>query len=256
MSINKGGPKSLFDDDKDLQTLAIKCCETADELTAELETLKPQGRHKTLQAIKKTIRGVRRKPVVDEIQRKLDRYRNVVETRTMANLRFVQFWLKSLFAHDPVRAFIWFLEYELMIETNRKRHDIASIEQRDGFKNLDSKVQSLVIGLAAGQKSFDELSELIHQDNLAVKEHIAEEFHQYRTDFAEKEYCQKFTESLHFPSFIYVKKRFTKLTRIPSNGYSTSQAKQCDPGIILSSGLRMAKVLTGSMARLGRVSRH
>lgn len=86
-----GRSKDLFDDDRDLQALAVKCCETADELTAELDTLKSSNSRRKLEAIKKTYRTIRRKSIVEKMQRKLDGYRQILETRTLINLRFVCF---------------------------------------------------------------------------------------------------------------------------------------------------------------------
>lgn len=91
-----GGSKGLFDDDRDLQVLAVKCCETADELTAELDTLKSSDSRRRLEAIKKTYRTMRRKSAVEKMQRKLDSHRQALETRTLVNLRFVSSFILEL----------------------------------------------------------------------------------------------------------------------------------------------------------------
>ena len=84
--------KPLFIDDKELEALADECCKTADELTAELDTLKISGPHKKRQAVPKFFRSIRRKSVVEGIQRKLDGYQKVLDTRILVNLRFVLFF--------------------------------------------------------------------------------------------------------------------------------------------------------------------
>ena len=87
--------RPVFVDDKELQALAEECCETADELTAELDTLKTSGSHKKRQAVQKLYRSIRRKSVVEGIQKKLDGYQKVLDTRILVNLRFVLFFLVS-----------------------------------------------------------------------------------------------------------------------------------------------------------------
>ena len=81
--------RPVFVDDKELQALADQCCKTADELTAELHTLKIRGPHKRRQAVQKLYKSMRRKSVVKEIQTKLDGYQKVLDTKILVNLRFV-----------------------------------------------------------------------------------------------------------------------------------------------------------------------
>ena len=81
--------RPVFVDDKELQALAEECCKTADELTAELDTLKISGPNKRRQAVPKFFRSIRRKSVVEAIQRRLDSYQKVLDTRILVNLRFV-----------------------------------------------------------------------------------------------------------------------------------------------------------------------
>ena len=89
-TLNQSGEsKPLFGDDDNLHALAIECCETADELTDELATLKPIGPHKKPQAVKKTFKAFGKKDVIGGIQRKLDRQRSMLETHILVNLRFV-----------------------------------------------------------------------------------------------------------------------------------------------------------------------
>lgn len=88
-----GESKALFGDERDLQALAEECCKTADDLTAELGTLKTSGPHKKRQAALTFFRSMRRRSVVEGIQRRLDGYRKVLDTRILINLRFVLFYL-------------------------------------------------------------------------------------------------------------------------------------------------------------------
>ena len=88
--------RPVFVDDRELQALADECCRTADELTAELDTLKVSGPHKKRQVAKKFYRSIRRKSVVEGIQKRLDGYQKVLNTRTLVNLRFVLFYSVAL----------------------------------------------------------------------------------------------------------------------------------------------------------------
>ena len=81
-------------DDKELQALADDCCKTADELTAELETLKVSDSHQRRKAVGKLFRSIQRKSVVKGIQRKLDGYQKVLDTRILVDLRCVIFFLE------------------------------------------------------------------------------------------------------------------------------------------------------------------
>ena len=86
--------RHVYFDDKELQALAEECCATADELTAELDTLKVSGPHKRRQAVRKLFRSIRRKSVVRGIQVKLDGYQKVLDTRILVDLRCVIFYLE------------------------------------------------------------------------------------------------------------------------------------------------------------------
>ena len=85
--------RPVFVDDKEIQALADECCKTADELTAELDTLKISGPNNRRQAVQKFYRSIRRKSVVEGIQRKLDGYQKLLDTRILVNLRLVLFCL-------------------------------------------------------------------------------------------------------------------------------------------------------------------
>ena len=102
-------------------------------------------------------------------------------------------------AINAIRSIIVVPTHEVLTKANRKRHDLVLLEQRAEFKNLDLTVQSLVIGLAAGQKSLDELAELTRQSTLSIRQHMTEELNQHQMMADEKNYCEKFLDSLYFP---------------------------------------------------------
>lgn len=74
-----------------------------------------------------------------------------------------------------------------------------SLQQNRDFQNLDQKLQSMVINLAQGPKSFDELKILIQNESESVKQHITNEVQQYERNLAHEDYCKRFLESLWYP---------------------------------------------------------
>ena len=82
---------------------------------------------------------------------------------------------------------------------SRQRMDLAALQQDDGFKTLDSKVQILIVSLGEQRRSYRELSNLIREEHKSAKEHVTGEFHQQRKDGEKDEYCRKYLESLAFP---------------------------------------------------------
>lgn len=160
-------PEHQNHDNTELLKLGDKCSDTAKDLVTELEKLKVSGPHKKRQTVKKTFKTIWKKPAIDEIQKRLDGYRNLIDHRVLIDLR--------------------------------KRFDLLSIQQNEGFKDLDIQVQTVVTNLAQGPKTFEELTALIRNETQSVKEHVTNEFQQHERDRAHREYCRCFLESLWFP---------------------------------------------------------
>ena len=91
-------------------------------------------------------------------------------------------------------------------------------KQSDDIRNLDCKIQNLIIGVSQDQKTFDELKDVIHAENASSKAHISQEFQkvgsrsgssferrsadsdmQHREMIATEDSYKRFLESLFFP---------------------------------------------------------
>ena len=83
-------PQRLFDDENELKDLAIKCSETSQELIAELHSLQIQGPHRKRQALTRSLKVILKKDAIEDIQKKLDQYQKILDTRVLVNLRYVR----------------------------------------------------------------------------------------------------------------------------------------------------------------------
>lgn len=73
----------------ELTDLGLKCSKTAKELIAELQKLKVNRPHRKREVISKTLRGMRKRGTIEEIQKRLGDYRRVLDCRILVDLRFV-----------------------------------------------------------------------------------------------------------------------------------------------------------------------
>ena len=76
-------------DERGLLKVAGQCSATADQLVARFHSLKIEGPHKKRQAILKTVKLLLEKGEIQTIQKRLDEYRNVLDTQILINLRYV-----------------------------------------------------------------------------------------------------------------------------------------------------------------------
>lgn len=84
--------KSPVFHERHLLELAKACSVTADELVKKLRALRIEGPHKKKrQAFKKTVKAIREKREIQEIQKQLNGYRNALDTQILIDLRFVMF---------------------------------------------------------------------------------------------------------------------------------------------------------------------
>ena len=84
-----GNSQQCFDDKKTLRNLATKCSEISHELITELRLLQIQGPHRKRQALAKGLKAVWKKGPIEDIQKKLDQYQSILDTRILVNLRSV-----------------------------------------------------------------------------------------------------------------------------------------------------------------------
>lgn len=60
---------------------------------------------------------------------------------------------------------------------NYRQHvHLISRGQSDGFRDLDRKLQNLIMGVARDQNTFDDLKGLIQVENASNKQHVSTEF--------------------------------------------------------------------------------
>lgn len=77
-----GGVDNLLD-------LGSKCSTTAKELVAELEKMRVDGPHRKRQAVKKTFKAMKKRKAIDDIQKRLEEYRKLLDSTILVDLRFV-----------------------------------------------------------------------------------------------------------------------------------------------------------------------
>lgn len=77
--------------DKDLLDLGSKCSSTAKELIAELEKLKVDERHRKRQSLNKSLKAFLKKNSMEKIQKRLEGYQKLLDSRILVDLRFVHY---------------------------------------------------------------------------------------------------------------------------------------------------------------------
>ena len=77
--------------DQSLLKVAGQCSTTAEHLVKRVRSLKIGGTHKKRQTVMKTFKLLWGKSELRDIQRRLDGYRNMLDTQILINLRYVCF---------------------------------------------------------------------------------------------------------------------------------------------------------------------
>ena len=88
---------------------------------------------------------------------------------------------------------------------SRQQVNLTAIRQSDGFRKLQSEVQNLVAGLAAGQMDSRMLADFIREQNESSKMYINSQFVHYKQEQAAAGYQSQFLQSLFFPE-IYARR--------------------------------------------------
>lgn len=86
---NKSIGSSVTSEEQGLLEVAGQCSETADQLVEQLHSLKFEAPRKRRQAILKTVKLLWKKHRIQDIQKRLDDHRNVLNTQILINLRYV-----------------------------------------------------------------------------------------------------------------------------------------------------------------------
>ena len=89
-SIGQTSRHALTPSDKRLVELAKDCSTTAQKLVAKLQALKIERSHKKREAVMKTVKALREKKEIQNIQKQLDGYKNALNTQILIGLRFVE----------------------------------------------------------------------------------------------------------------------------------------------------------------------
>ena len=197
-------------EDQSLLEVAGQCSKTAGLLVEKLSSLKIEGPHRKRQAVLKTVKLLWEKGELRDVQRRLDGHRNVLDTQILINLRYVCFGCApSILSH-----------LKLMCSErygNRQRFDLASLQQDKDFQNLDRKVQNLINTVSQGPKSFEqlkdlildenkkieELKDLILDENKKINENISSGPQEHERRRAEREQHTRLLDSLWFAEILY-----------------------------------------------------
>lgn len=137
----------------------MQCSKTAAELLTELEKLQLDSGGGLRQAISKSVRAMRRKNLVKEVQSKLDRYQLILDTRILVEL------------------------------------DARSVQQLKDFQSLDQRVQNLAVAVSQGRNKVAQLS-LDHGQ--ALRDHIDRRFDHHAQVNHDRRAQQQFKQSLFF----------------------------------------------------------
>lgn len=138
----------------------MQCSRTAAELLAELEKLQLDPGGGLRQVISKSVRAMRKRNFVKDVQTKLDRYQLVLDTRILVGLN----------AH--------------------------SIKQTKDFQSLDQDVRDLVIAVSQGRNT---VAQLFVDHGQALRDHIDRRFDHYTQTKHDLKAQQQFKQSLFFP---------------------------------------------------------
>lgn len=85
---------------------------------------------------------------------------------------------------------------------NRQRLDLATLQHSKDFSNLDRKVQHLINIVSQTPKNFEELRDLILDENERIKEDISSGFREYERRQGEGEQHRRLLESLWFAEIL------------------------------------------------------
>lgn len=212
LPINAPNPQytqQLFDDEKTLEDLALKCSETSHELITELHSLQIQGPHRKRKALARSVKAMSKKGTIEDIQKKLNQYQKTLDTRILVNLRSVPprpvtFLILSICQAVHERGdCIQIMATDFLANSfhhcSRQQINLVSIQQGEVFRRLDIRVQNLVVGLTKEENGFQELKEQLRKESTFINEHISEHFQRHREELASNEFQKQLLDSLYFP---------------------------------------------------------
>ena len=152
--------RSLSEETKDVAEVSKKCSAVAKELLGELRKLQAEPGDGLLQAIKKGTRAVRRKGAIKEIEKKLGKYQEVLNTRILSKL------------------------------------DAHAVQQTANFETLDQNVKDLAVQLSQGHHA---IAQSLNNQTVALQTQLDRRFDQQGHLQTTERVKQQFKDSLFFP---------------------------------------------------------
>ncbi len=144
---------------KDVMEVSKECSATATALLGELQELQLKPGSSLLQVLKKTTRSVRRKTIIAETEKKLEKYQNILNTRILSKL------------------------------------DAQSIQQFEEFRTIDQSVKDLALALRQGRNT---VAQLLADQTVIIQEHVDRRFHDQAYKGAMQRAQQQFKDSLFY----------------------------------------------------------
>ncbi|KAL8918399.1 MAG: hypothetical protein Q9208_007369 [Pyrenodesmia sp. 3 TL-2023] len=153
-------PASGAKHSNDVIDVSKKCSETAAEILTELSKLQRDPKGGFRQSLGKSILVFRKKKFLADTQGKLDRYREVLNTRILSKL------------------------------------DFHALQQIESYNTLDQKVKDLAVALSEGRNIYEQV---LATHTTTIKEHIDRRFHDRAHEEAKLRNWQQFKDSLFYP---------------------------------------------------------
>ena len=153
-------PRHVLPECRDIIDISRQCSKTAAELLIELEKLQLDSNGGLRQAVSKSVRAMRRKSFIKDIQDKLDRYQSILDARILVGL------------------------------------DAHSIQQTKDFQSLDRGVQDLIVAMSQGHTT---VAQLLKNQSQALHDHIDRRFDDHAQTSYDLRTQQQVKESLFFP---------------------------------------------------------
>jgi NACHT domain len=132
-------------------------------LLSELDKLQLDSRKDLIQAISKSLRAIRRRSFIEKVQKQLEEYRRILDTRILVRL------------------------------------DANSLQQRQDFQSLDQSVRNLVGAMSKGQNTF---SQLLADNRQILIDHFDRGLASHAQLKRDSEARLKFKDSLFFPEIL------------------------------------------------------
>jgi len=150
----------MSEEAKDVIKVSKECSSTATALLGELQELQLKPGSSLLQILKKSTRALRRKTIIAETEKKLEKYQNILNTRILSKL------------------------------------DAQAIQQIEKSRTIDQSVRDLAIALRQGRNT---VTQLFADQTVVIQEHIDRRFDDQAYKGAMQRAQQQFKDSLFYP---------------------------------------------------------